>query len=77
MIYAALRMARPDPACEGCRYMDTMIGPTFGACLFILAAGHRRPCEAGEGCTVKQISDVDPREGAEALLRRLEEACRK
>lgn len=44
---------RADPYCIGCDYMDAMSGPSYGACLYILRTGHRRPCDPGRLCTVK------------------------
>lgn len=47
---------RADPYCLGCDHMDTEAGPTYGACLYILRTGRRRPCDPGALCKVRQLS---------------------
>ena len=44
--------------CKGCRYyvlLDNRRGRRV--CYYIVMEEHRRPCPAGEGCTVRQEAD--------------------
>lgn len=51
--------AAPDMSgCRGCRHYFEAADPncyrqSIGSCVYILDEGRRRPCPAGEGCTVR------------------------
>lgn len=42
-----------DSYCKGCDYNQRCTGDWQTICVYYLATGKRRPCPAGEGCTVK------------------------
>ena len=46
-----------DKSCIGCRYLANLNGCTK-YCSFYLDTGIRRPCPAGEGCTVRNKKNV-------------------
>jgi hypothetical protein len=39
--------------CEDCMYWRSMHDPELKCCHYLLDTGSRRPCEPGDGCTVK------------------------
>ena len=41
-----------DRFCDGCIYQGYVQG-TIRCCRYLFVVGHIRPCQAGEGCTVK------------------------
>lgn len=43
--------------CRGCDHLhdESHVGASTVCCVYILHTGHRRPCPAGEGCTVKSV----------------------
>ena len=49
------KAAAPDMSgCAGCRHYFEAADPNcYPACVYILDEGRRRPCPAGEGCTVR------------------------
>ena len=53
------KAAAPDMSgCAGCRHYFEAADPncyrqSIPACVYILDEGRRRPCPAGEGCTVR------------------------
>lgn len=42
-----------DKTCYGCHYAELSDDGETPICLYILFTGKRRPCPAGEGCTVR------------------------
>ena len=40
--------------CNNCIYSSVLSASTTRVCNYLLATGKRRPCPAGEGCTVKE-----------------------
>lgn len=43
-----------DKYCKGCVYNAEMMGSQRGYCNYIFVEKKRRPCQAGNGCTVKK-----------------------
>ena len=43
-----------DRFCNGCVFKGYFNGQNLSLCEYFLRTGHRRPCPAGTGCTVKQ-----------------------
>lgn len=54
------RKERQENPCKGCFYYG---GKTeyVKSCNYYLITGNRRPCEAGENCTVRQDGSTDRR----------------
>lgn len=47
-----------DPACAGCMYYAQLgSGSLQMACHYILIEKRRRPCDPGDGCTVKVLGE--------------------
>ena len=60
-----------DGRCGGCRYnLPVYMGDgdeLLTACVYILRTGHKRPCPAGEACSVFEPARPDRRGGMERL----------
>lgn len=50
-LMSAISMNPQMKPCMGCYYAETSGIPS---CAYIEIKGHRRPCPAGEGCTVRR-----------------------
>lgn len=43
-----------DPYCKGCKHYRQSGADTLKMCHYIFDKGHKRPCDPGKDCTVKE-----------------------
>ena len=53
-----------DKYCDNCHYYKNLASPGgLRCCHYLLMTDKKRPCEPGEGCTVKVAVKVNRRKG--------------